>query len=107
MACRAKLVFALRFATTNTGEGKLRPYKTNAIRSRRGVITAAASLMDFPFNIPAPCPVSEVDGRALPARSGVDRETFDRMVLEQLPAAQRFAIRLTGNPDDAEDVMQD
>ncbi len=37
----------------------------------------------------------------------VDRTTFDRLVLEHLPAAQRFAIRLTGNPHAAEDLMQD
>jgi RNA polymerase sigma-70 factor, ECF subfamily len=36
-----------------------------------------------------------------------DRTTFDRLVLEHLPAAQRFAIRLTGDPNAAEDLMQD
>jgi RNA polymerase sigma-70 factor, ECF subfamily len=36
----------------------------------------------------------------------VDRQTFDRLVLENLPAAQRFAVRLTGRPDAAEDVIQ-
>jgi RNA polymerase sigma-70 factor (ECF subfamily) len=35
------------------------------------------------------------------------RTTFDRLVLEQLPAAQRFAIRLTGDPHAAEDIVQD
>ena len=37
----------------------------------------------------------------------IDRTTFDRLVLEHLPAAQRFAIRLTGDPDTAEDLVQD
>jgi RNA polymerase sigma factor (sigma-70 family) len=36
----------------------------------------------------------------------VDRQTFDRLVLEHLPAAQRLAIRLTGRLDLAEDVVQ-
>ena len=37
----------------------------------------------------------------------MDRTTFDRLVLEHLAAAQRFAIRLTGDPSAAEDLMQD
>jgi RNA polymerase sigma-70 factor (ECF subfamily) len=37
----------------------------------------------------------------------VDRQTFDRLVLDHLASAQRFAIRLTGDPDAAEDLMQD
>jgi RNA polymerase sigma-70 factor (ECF subfamily) len=36
-----------------------------------------------------------------------DRTTFNRLVLEHLPAAQRFAIRLTGDVGSAEDLMQD
>ena len=36
-----------------------------------------------------------------------DRDTFDRLMLEHLSAAQRFAVRLTGNVDEAEDVVQD
>jgi RNA polymerase sigma-70 factor (ECF subfamily) len=39
--------------------------------------------------------------------AAVDRQTFDRLVLEHLESAQRFAIRLTGDADDAEDVLQD
>ncbi len=38
---------------------------------------------------------------------GIDRQTFDRLVLEHLPSAQRFAIRLSGDPHAAEDLMQD
>jgi RNA polymerase sigma-70 factor (ECF subfamily) len=38
---------------------------------------------------------------------GIERQTFDRLVLEHLPSAQRFAIRLTGDPHAAEDLMQD
>ena len=39
--------------------------------------------------------------------AGEDRATFDRLVLELLPDTLRFAIRLTGDPDSAEDVVQD
>jgi RNA polymerase sigma-70 factor (ECF subfamily) len=42
-----------------------------------------------------------------PVSLAFDRTTFDRLVLEHLPAAQRFAIRLTGDPNAAEDLMQD
>jgi RNA polymerase sigma-70 factor (ECF subfamily) len=37
----------------------------------------------------------------------VDREEFDRVMVEHLPAAGRFAVRLTGNPADAEDLLHD
>jgi RNA polymerase sigma-70 factor (ECF subfamily) len=37
----------------------------------------------------------------------VDRQTFDRLMLEHLVAAQRFATRLTGRPDAAEEIVQD
>jgi RNA polymerase sigma-70 factor (ECF subfamily) len=37
----------------------------------------------------------------------VDRQTFDRLMLDHLPGAQRFAIRLTGNPDVAEEIVQE
>ena len=40
------------------------------------------------------------------ARS-IDRQTIDRLVVEQLPAALRFATRLTGNVDTAEEVVQE
>ena len=36
-----------------------------------------------------------------------DRDTFDRLMLEHLSAAQRFAVRLTGDPQAAEEVVQD
>src|SRR5688572_18377182 len=36
-----------------------------------------------------------------------DRDTFDRLMLQHLSAAQRFAVRLTGNVGEAEDVVQD
>jgi RNA polymerase sigma-70 factor (ECF subfamily) len=36
-----------------------------------------------------------------------DRESFDRLVLENLAALQRFAIRLTGDLDQAEDLAQE
>jgi RNA polymerase sigma-70 factor, ECF subfamily len=37
----------------------------------------------------------------------VDRPSFDRLMLDHLPAAHRLAIRLTGNPDRAEELVQD
>jgi RNA polymerase sigma-70 factor (ECF subfamily) len=40
------------------------------------------------------------------ARSS-DQHELDRLVTEHLPSALRFAIRLTGNVDAAEDVLQD
>ncbi|MBA3272440.1 MAG: sigma-70 family RNA polymerase sigma factor [Chthoniobacterales bacterium] len=39
--------------------------------------------------------------------SAVDKQTFDRLMLSHLAAAMRFAIRLTGNVDAAEDVVQE
>ena len=43
------------------------------------------------------------------ARMGpnADRKTLDRLVLEHLPSALKFAVRLTGSADAAEDVVQD
>lgn len=37
----------------------------------------------------------------------MDRETFNKLVLDQLPRMQQFAIRLTGDPDVAEEIMQE
>src|SRR3972149_10531428 len=37
----------------------------------------------------------------------IDRSTLDRLVVEHLPVALRFALRLTGNADTAEDVVQE
>jgi RNA polymerase sigma-70 factor (ECF subfamily) len=39
--------------------------------------------------------------------AGGEKANFDRLVLEILPDALRFATRLTGDPDAAEDVLQD
>jgi RNA polymerase sigma-70 factor (ECF subfamily) len=36
-----------------------------------------------------------------------DRDSFDRLMREHVPAAQRFAIRLTGDAHEAEEVVQD
>jgi RNA polymerase sigma-70 factor, ECF subfamily len=36
----------------------------------------------------------------------VDRATFDRLVQEHLPAAERLAVRLTGQTQTAEDLVQ-
>jgi RNA polymerase sigma-70 factor (ECF subfamily) len=35
-----------------------------------------------------------------------DRDSFDRLMLEHLQIAQRFAVRITGDADAAEDVVQ-
>ncbi|HTL28417.1 MAG TPA: sigma-70 family RNA polymerase sigma factor [Tepidisphaeraceae bacterium] len=37
----------------------------------------------------------------------VDRDTFDRLMLDHLSAAHRFAIRLLGGPLEAEDLVQE
>jgi RNA polymerase sigma-70 factor (ECF subfamily) len=37
----------------------------------------------------------------------LDRQTLDRLVVEHLPAALRFAQRLVGDADTAEDVVQE
>lgn len=37
----------------------------------------------------------------------MDRATFDSLILEHLPGALRFAVRLTGNTADAEDIVQE
>ena len=37
----------------------------------------------------------------------LDRNTFDRLVLQHLPACLKFALRLSGNPSIAEEVVQD
>ena len=36
-----------------------------------------------------------------------DTSDLDRLVLDHLPAALRFAVRLTGDPDAAEDLVQE
>jgi RNA polymerase sigma-70 factor (ECF subfamily) len=37
----------------------------------------------------------------------VDRQTFDRLMIEHLPQGHRFAIRLVRDPADAEDLVHD
>jgi RNA polymerase sigma-70 factor (ECF subfamily) len=37
----------------------------------------------------------------------VDRQSFDRLMLEHLPAAHRLAIRLSGDLDRAEELVQE
>lgn len=39
--------------------------------------------------------------------AGDERAAFDRLIVEQIPAMLRFATRLSGNPVDAEDILQD
>src|SRR5947209_8746215 len=66
-----------------------------------------------PLTIPTPGP-SHIKQRATAAGAGgrgqgftVDRQTFDRLVLEHLPVLGRFAIRLTGHADAADELVQD
>jgi RNA polymerase sigma-70 factor (ECF subfamily) len=70
----------------------------------------AADAAGIPFNISGRLPVSSAKdmGIAWPlgGKAPVDRQTFDRLVLDHLPAAQRFALRLTGRIDRAEEVVQ-
>ena len=61
---------------------------------------------NFPFNNLAGLPSQYADGRAM-EQGKFDRPTFDRLVLEHLESAHRFAIRLCGNTSDAEDLVQD
>jgi RNA polymerase sigma-70 factor (ECF subfamily) len=37
----------------------------------------------------------------------VDRDSFDRLLLDHLAAAQRFAVRLSGDAQSAEDLLHD
>src|SRR6185295_13232981 len=37
----------------------------------------------------------------------LDRNTFDRLVLQHLPVCLKFAVRLSGDPSIAEEVVQD
>jgi RNA polymerase sigma-70 factor (ECF subfamily) len=37
----------------------------------------------------------------------VDRDAFDRLILATLPAAQRFAVRLCGDPAAGEDLLHE
>jgi RNA polymerase sigma-70 factor (ECF subfamily) len=64
-----------------------------------------ANIFNFPFsaNAGAPSHSSEAGKMHQP----IDRDTFDRLMLENLPAAQRFALRLTGNLHAAEDLVQE
>lgn len=39
--------------------------------------------------------------------SDEDRQSFDRLLLDHLVAAQRFAVRLSGDPATAEEVVQE
>jgi len=61
------------------------------------------------FNALMPGAVSGGESRASRRRKGVsvDRETFGRLVLEYLPAAQAFAMRLCGNADAGEEIVQE
>ena len=78
-----------------------------------GVSLPAAHSADYPFNSsPAPSVSSSAAmngcqrGRTS-GESAVERETFDRLLLEHLAAAQRFAVRLTGDANEAEDLLHD
>lgn len=66
--------------------------------------------MNLPFNIPAPLASDQPapDASAAMARdSTVDRDSFDRLMIEHLPAAHRLAIRLCGNAAGGEEIVQE
>jgi RNA polymerase sigma-70 factor (ECF subfamily) len=65
----------------------------------------AARASDFPFNISSALPSQSC--QKIGMSTGIDRSTFDRLVLEHMDSSHRFAIRLCGNVTDAEDVMQE
>ena len=62
----------------------------------------------FSFNIPAP-PSSHIAEDSNVATDGtvVDRQTFDRLMLDHLSPALRFAVRLTGDPSAGEELVQE
>ena len=70
-----------------------------------------AGRLRIAFNIPAPLtsdPQSDTkDPHATAREQTVDRQTFDRLMLEHLPAAHRLAIRLTGEQGGAEEIVQE
>jgi RNA polymerase sigma-70 factor (ECF subfamily) len=45
--------------------------------------------------------------RTIIDREAIDRQAIDRLVLEHLPAALRLAMRLTRDPHEAEEVVQE
>lgn len=65
--------------------------------------------------ISPPCPSNLTEGptnrnraiRGAGERPLDEKAALDRLVVEYLPAALRFALRLTGNADEAEDLVQD
>jgi RNA polymerase sigma-70 factor (ECF subfamily) len=60
------------------------------------------------FNIPPPCSSDvQTTAETLRRRGRVQRDSFDRLLVQHLPAAQRFAIRLTGDAHQAEDLLHD
>src|SRR4051794_6345658 len=66
----------------------------------------------FPFNAREAVPVQRNDkatGNESSTAMGWtgDHDSFDRLMREHLPAAHRFAMRLTGEPHEAEEVLQD
>jgi RNA polymerase sigma-70 factor (ECF subfamily) len=68
---------------------------------------------DFSFNARSVRPVQPGDNTGIGNTSSAamgwtgDRDSFDRLMREHLPAAHRFAMRLTGEPHEAEEVVQD
>src|SRR5688572_26366493 len=59
------------------------------------------------FNISAGPPSHGVRIESTPRAEMVDRQTFDRLMLDHLDGAQRFAIRLTGDAASAEELVQE
>lgn len=74
---------------------------------RRHPLTAAPQdrvASDTPAHVEE---ASDTDGALVLAAQRGDRDAFEALVRRHLAAAHGLATRLTGNPDDADDVCQD
>jgi RNA polymerase sigma factor (sigma-70 family) len=60
-----------------------------------------------PLSFRVPPASNEVEQRPSVMQRPIDREQLDRMVVDHLPASLRFAQRLTGRSDEAEELVQE
>jgi RNA polymerase sigma-70 factor (ECF subfamily) len=68
----------------------------------------AAHFPDFPFSAASHSPSHTPDARSHAImQPAIDRHTFDQLVSSHLPAAMRFAVRLSGDVHAAEDLVQE
>ena len=71
-----------------------------------GLKPLASPGAEFRFNSSDALPSHHADGGAM-EQITLDRPTFDRLVREHMDGALHFAIRLCGDANAAEDLMQD